>query len=60
MKDGMIAQVDTPEALSGRAKLLRCQLIDAGTIVRGKNVRHGDAVEISHPSGVEGSAAAIP
>jgi ABC-type Fe3+/spermidine/putrescine transport system ATPase subunit len=50
MKDGMIAQVDTPEALyrAPRSSYV-AGFIDAGTIVRGRNTRHGSSVEISHP-----------
>jgi ABC-type Fe3+/spermidine/putrescine transport system ATPase subunit len=50
MKDGMIVQVDTPEALYRAPR--NCYVagfIDAGTIVRGRNIRHGDSVEIFHP-----------
>jgi ABC-type Fe3+/spermidine/putrescine transport system ATPase subunit len=50
MKDGMIVQVDTPEALYRAPR--NCYVagfIDAGTIVRGKNIRHGDSVAVSHP-----------
>jgi len=50
MKDGMIAQVDTPEALYRAPRnCYVASFIDAGTIVRGRNVRHGGAVEVSHP-----------
>ena len=50
MKDGMIAQVDTPEALyrAPRSTYV-ASFIDAGTIVRGRSRRDGGAVEISHP-----------
>jgi len=50
MKDGMIAQVDTPEALyrAPRSSYV-ASFIDAGTIVRGRNIRDGGTVEISHP-----------
>jgi ABC-type Fe3+/spermidine/putrescine transport system ATPase subunit len=50
MKDGMIAQVDTPEALyrAPRSAYV-ANFIDAGTIVRGRSTREGGAVEISHP-----------
>jgi ABC-type Fe3+/spermidine/putrescine transport system ATPase subunit len=50
MKDGMIVQVDTPEALyrAPRSSYV-ASFIDAGTIVRGKNTRHGDSVVVSHP-----------
>ena len=50
MKDGMIVQVDTPEALYRAPR--NCYVagfIDAGTIVRGKNTRDGASVELSHP-----------
>ena len=42
MKDGMIAQVDTPEALyrAPRSSYV-ASFIDAGTIVRGRNIRDG-------------------
>jgi ABC-type Fe3+/spermidine/putrescine transport system ATPase subunit len=50
MKDGMIAQIDTPEALyrAPRSAYV-ANFIDAGTIVRGRSTREGGAVEISHP-----------
>jgi ABC-type Fe3+/spermidine/putrescine transport system ATPase subunit len=50
MKDGMIVQVDTPEALYRAPR--NCYVagfIDAGTIVRGRNTRDGASVELSHP-----------
>jgi ABC-type Fe3+/spermidine/putrescine transport system ATPase subunit len=50
MKDGMIVQVDTPEALYRAPR--NCYVagfIDAGTIVRGRNIRDGGSVEVSHP-----------
>jgi ABC-type Fe3+/spermidine/putrescine transport system ATPase subunit len=49
MKDGMIVQVDTPEALyrAPRSSYV-ASFIDAGTIVRGRNTRHGGSVEVSH------------
>ena len=50
MKDGMIVQVDTPQALYRAPR--NCYVagfIDAGTIVRGRNSRHGGSVEVSHP-----------
>jgi ABC-type Fe3+/spermidine/putrescine transport system ATPase subunit len=50
MKDGMIVQVDTPEALYRAPR--NCYVagfIDAGTIVRGRNTRDGGSVEVSHP-----------
>jgi spermidine/putrescine transport system ATP-binding protein len=49
MKDGMIVQVDTPEALYRAPR--NCYVagfIDAGTIVRGRNIRDGASVEVSH------------
>jgi ABC-type Fe3+/spermidine/putrescine transport system ATPase subunit len=49
MKDGMIVQVDTPEALYRAPR--NCYVagfIDAGTIVRGRNIRDGGSVEVSH------------
>ena len=50
MKDGMIAQVDTPEALYRAPRnSYVASFIDAGTIVRGKNSRQGSSVEVSHP-----------
>jgi ABC-type Fe3+/spermidine/putrescine transport system ATPase subunit len=50
MKDGMIAQVDTPEALYRAPRnCYVASFIDAGTIVRGRNVRHGGSVEVAHP-----------
>jgi len=51
MKDGMIAQIDTPEALyrAPRSAYV-ANFIDAGTIVRGRSTREGGAVEISHPA----------
>jgi ABC-type Fe3+/spermidine/putrescine transport system ATPase subunit len=50
MKDGMIVQVDTPEALyrAPRSSYV-ASFIDAGTIVRGRNIRNGSSVEVSHP-----------
>jgi ABC-type Fe3+/spermidine/putrescine transport system ATPase subunit len=50
MKDGMIVQVDTPEALyrAPRSSYV-ASFIDAGTIVRGKNTRAGGSIEVSHP-----------
>src|SRR5205823_7804867 len=50
MKDGMIVQVDTPEALyrAPRSSYV-ASFIDAGTIVRGKNTRDGGSIEVSHP-----------
>jgi ABC-type Fe3+/spermidine/putrescine transport system ATPase subunit len=50
MKDGMIVQVDTPEALYRAPRnCYVANFIDAGTIVRGRNTRQGDSVEVSHP-----------
>ena len=50
MKDGMIVQVDTPEALYKAPRTCYvASFIDAGTIVRGRNTRHGGSVEVSHP-----------
>jgi ABC-type Fe3+/spermidine/putrescine transport system ATPase subunit len=50
MKDGMIAQVDTPEALYRAPRSCYvASFIDAGTIIRGRNIRHGGSVEVSHP-----------
>jgi len=50
MKDGMIAQVDTPEALYRAPRnCYVASFIDAGTIVRGRNNRQGGSVEVSHP-----------
>jgi ABC-type Fe3+/spermidine/putrescine transport system ATPase subunit len=50
MKDGMIAQVDTPEALYRAPRnSYVASFIDAGTIVRGRSIRNGGSVEVSHP-----------
>jgi ABC-type Fe3+/spermidine/putrescine transport system ATPase subunit len=50
MKDGMIVQIDTPEALYRAPRnCYVASFIDAGTIVRGRNTRQGDSVEVSHP-----------
>jgi len=50
MKNGMIVQVDTPEALYRAPRnCYVASFIDAGTIVRGRNTRHGGSVEVSHP-----------
>src|SRR5262249_20796827 len=50
MKDGMIAQVGTPEALYRPPRnCYVASFIDAGTIVRGRNSRQGAFVEVSHP-----------
>jgi spermidine/putrescine transport system ATP-binding protein len=50
MKDGMIVQVDTPEALyrAPRSSYV-AGFIDAGTVVRGTNTREGASIEVSHP-----------
>jgi ABC-type Fe3+/spermidine/putrescine transport system ATPase subunit len=50
MKDGMIAQVDTPEALyrTPRSSYV-ASFIDAGTIIRGKNNRQGGCIQVCHP-----------
>jgi ABC-type Fe3+/spermidine/putrescine transport system ATPase subunit len=50
MKNGMIVQIDTPEALySAPRNCYVASFIDAGTIVRGRNTRHAGSVEVSHP-----------
>ena len=50
MKNGMIVQVDTPEALYRAPRnCYVASFIDAGTIVRGRNTRHGGSVEVCHP-----------
>jgi ABC-type Fe3+/spermidine/putrescine transport system ATPase subunit len=50
MKEGMISQVDTPEALYRTPRnSYVASFIDAGTIVRGRNIRRGGSVELSHP-----------
>jgi len=50
MKDGMIVQIDTPEALYHTPRnSYVAGFIDAGTIVRGRNSRHGSAIEVTHP-----------
>src|SRR5919197_89294 len=50
MKDGMIAQVDTPEALYRAPRnSYVASFIDAGTVVRGKSIRDGGSVAVSHP-----------
>jgi len=50
MKDGMIAQVDTPEALYRTPRnSYVASFIDAGTIVRGRSIRDGGSVAVSHP-----------
>jgi ABC-type Fe3+/spermidine/putrescine transport system ATPase subunit len=49
MKDGLIVQIDTPEALYRSPRnCYVASFIDAGTIVRGRNIRHGGSIEISH------------
>jgi iron(III) transport system ATP-binding protein len=51
MKDGMIVQIDTPEALYRTPRnSYVAGFIDAGTIVRGRNTRHGSAIEVAHPN----------
>jgi ABC-type Fe3+/spermidine/putrescine transport system ATPase subunit len=50
MKDGMIVQIDTPEALYRTPRnSYVAGFIDAGTIVRGRNSRDGNAIEVAHP-----------
>jgi ABC-type Fe3+/spermidine/putrescine transport system ATPase subunit len=53
MKDGMIVQVDTPEALYRAPRnCYVASFIDAGTIVRGRNIRNirdGGSVQVCHP-----------
>ena len=50
MKDGMIAQLDTPEALYRTPRnSYVASFIDAGTVVRGKSIRDGGSVAVSHP-----------
>jgi ABC-type Fe3+/spermidine/putrescine transport system ATPase subunit len=50
MNDGMILQVDTPEALYRAPRnCYVASFIDAGTIVRGRSICHGGSVEVSHP-----------
>jgi ABC-type Fe3+/spermidine/putrescine transport system ATPase subunit len=50
MKDGMIVQVDTPEALyTVPRNSYVASFIDAGTIVRGRSVRLDGSVALSHP-----------
>jgi ABC-type Fe3+/spermidine/putrescine transport system ATPase subunit len=49
MKDGMIVQIDTPEALYRTPRnSYVAGFIDAGTIVRGRNSRDGSAIEVAH------------
>jgi ABC-type Fe3+/spermidine/putrescine transport system ATPase subunit len=50
MKDGMIVQIDTPEALYRAPRnSYVAGFIDAGTIIRGRNTRDGPAIEVAHP-----------
>jgi ABC-type Fe3+/spermidine/putrescine transport system ATPase subunit len=50
MKDGMIVQVDTPEALYRAPRnSYVASFIDAGTVVRGRSSRDGGSVEVVHP-----------
>jgi ABC-type Fe3+/spermidine/putrescine transport system ATPase subunit len=50
MKDGMIVQIDTPEALYRTPRnSYVAGFIDAGTVFRGPNRRHGSAIEVAHP-----------
>jgi ABC-type Fe3+/spermidine/putrescine transport system ATPase subunit len=50
MREGMIVQVDTPEALYRAPRSCYvASFIDAGTIVRGRNIRDGGSVGVSHP-----------
>ncbi|HEY4164786.1 MAG TPA: ABC transporter ATP-binding protein [Dongiaceae bacterium] len=50
MKDGMIVQIDTPEALYRAPRnSYVAGFIDAGTIVRGRNSRDGSSIELAHP-----------
>ena len=50
MKDGMIVQIDTPEALYRTPRnSYVAEFIDAGTVIRGRNIRHGNVVEVAHP-----------
>jgi len=50
MKDGMIVQIDTPEALYRTPRnSYVAGFIDAGTVVRGRNTRQGSAIEVAHP-----------
>jgi ABC-type Fe3+/spermidine/putrescine transport system ATPase subunit len=73
MKDGMIVQIDTPEALYRTPRnSYVAGFIDAGTIVHGRNTRNGNTIEIAHPdlalrgplpaylSGVSSVAAMLP
>ncbi len=50
MKDGLIVQIDTPEALYRAPRnSYVAGFIDAGTIIRGKNLRDGSCIEVLHP-----------
>jgi ABC-type Fe3+/spermidine/putrescine transport system ATPase subunit len=50
MDQGLIVQVDTPEALYRAPRTSYVAgFIDAGTIVRGHSRSHSDTVEVSHP-----------
>jgi ABC-type Fe3+/spermidine/putrescine transport system ATPase subunit len=50
MKDGLIVQIDTPEALYRAPRnAYVAGFIDAGTIIRGKNLRDGSCIEVLHP-----------
>jgi ABC-type Fe3+/spermidine/putrescine transport system ATPase subunit len=50
MRDGLIVQVDTPEDLYRAPRdAYVASFIDAGTIVRGRNIRRGSLIEVSHP-----------
>lgn len=73
MNAGMIAQVDTPEALyrAPRSSYVAA-FIDAGTIICGRSVRHGTSLELFHSdvklagtlpaslNGVQSIAAVLP
>jgi ABC-type Fe3+/spermidine/putrescine transport system ATPase subunit len=50
MNEGMIVQIDTPEALylAPRTSYV-ANFLDAGTIVRGRNTRDGGTIEVAHP-----------
>jgi ABC-type Fe3+/spermidine/putrescine transport system ATPase subunit len=50
MKDGLIVQIDTPEALYRAPRdAYVAGFIDAGTIVRGRNSRDGSCIQVLHP-----------
>ncbi len=50
MRDGLIVQVDTPEALYRAPRdAYVASFIDAGTIIRGRNIHDGALIEVSHP-----------